>query len=126
MAVSLLVTGGLIVFGGPLFGLFTSDPEIIALGKQILLIEFVLEIGRSINIVMVRCLVAVGDVNFPVSLGIASMFVINPFSVSESSLSKKSLPKTRSTSSTSSSPSSIQLVGESCTMPFSSSSSCVN
>ena len=77
MAVSLLVTGGLILFGGPLFGLFTSDPEIIALGKQILLVEFVLEIGRSINIVMVRCLVAVGDVNFPVSLGIVSMWGIS-------------------------------------------------
>ena len=36
-----------------------------------------LEIGRSINIIMVRCLVAVGDVNFPVSLGIVSMWGIS-------------------------------------------------
>ena len=35
------------------------------------------EIGRSVNIVMVRCLVAVGDVNFPVGLGIFSMWGVS-------------------------------------------------
>lgn len=76
-AVSLAVTALLFAFARPIFGLFTADAAVIELGRRILLIEFVLEIGRSVNIVMVRCLVAVGDVNFPVGLGIFSMWGVS-------------------------------------------------
>ena len=52
------ITVGLAVvmalLGGPLFSLFTSDPRILALGRQILWVEVLLEVGRSVNIVMVR------------------------------------------------------------------------
>ncbi len=78
-AVSISVTALLCCFSGPVFGLFTSDPEVLSLGRQILLIELVLELGRSINIVMVRCLVALGDVNFAVGLGTVSMWVVSVF-----------------------------------------------
>ena len=78
-AVSISVTAILCCFSGPIFGLFTSDPAVLELGRQILLIELVLELGRSINIVMVRCLVALGDVNFAVGLGTVSMWVVSVF-----------------------------------------------
>ena len=76
-AVSISVTALLCCFANPVFRLFTSDPAVIALGRQILLIELVLELGRSINIVMVRCLVALGDVNFAVGLGTVSMWLVS-------------------------------------------------
>ena len=64
------------VFARPLFSFLTSDPAIIALGQQIMIIEIVLEIGRSVNIVMVRNLQAVGDVAFPTAIGILSQWII--------------------------------------------------
>lgn len=64
------------VFARPLFGLFSSDPAVIALGQRVMMLEVVLEIGRSFNIVLVRNLQAVGDVKFPVLTGIVSQWVI--------------------------------------------------
>lgn len=53
----------LMCLGGKyIFLIFTDNPEIIALGRRILVIEIVLEIGRAVNIVMTKCLIAVGDV----------------------------------------------------------------
>ena len=78
-AVSVAVTAILVLFSGPIFDFLTPDAAIAALGRQILRIELVLEIGRSINIVMVRCLVALGDVNFPVVLGVVSMWGVSVF-----------------------------------------------
>ena len=39
-------------------------------------IEIFLEIGRSINIVMTKCLVAINDVYFPVIIGILSQWTV--------------------------------------------------
>ena len=64
------------LFAGQLYGLFSADPRVIALGRQVLLIEIFLEIGRSFNIVLVRNLQAVGDVRFPVLVGICSQWII--------------------------------------------------
>ena len=47
--------------------------------RQILLVELVLEIGRSVNIVMVRGLTTAGDVWFPVLVGIFSMWAVAVF-----------------------------------------------
>ncbi len=60
----------------PLFGFFSSDPAVIALGQQVFLVEIFLEIGRCFNIVLVRNLQAAGDVAFPVSIGICSQWLI--------------------------------------------------
>ena len=57
-------------------GLFTSDERVLALAHQVLLVEIFLEIGRSINIVMVKALIAVGDVKFPVACGITCQWVV--------------------------------------------------
>lgn len=53
-----------------IFLMFTDNPEVIALGRRILFIEIILEAGRAINIVMTRCLVAVGDIKTPTFVGI--------------------------------------------------------
>lgn len=74
------VTVGLSVLvallAGPLFGLLTSDARVIALGQLVMLVEIPLELGRAFNIVLVRNLQAVGDVKFPVAVGIASQWLV--------------------------------------------------
>ena len=69
----------LLLFCDPVYSLFTDDPAIHALGRQIILVELALEIGRSINIIMVKTLTTAGDVWFPVVIGIFSMWTISVF-----------------------------------------------
>ena len=57
-------------------GLFTNERLILDLCHQVLFVEIVLEIGRSINITMVKCLIATGDVNVPVIFCVFSAWVI--------------------------------------------------
>lgn len=48
------------------YGIFgIVDEELLAIGKTVLLIEIVLEIGRAFNIVFVRALQTSGDIAFP-------------------------------------------------------------
>ena len=76
LAVSELLTLLILVFCDPIYSIFTDDPAIHALGRQILLVELVLELGRSVNIVMTRCLTTAGDVWYPVTIGIFSMWLV--------------------------------------------------
>jgi putative MATE family efflux protein len=57
-----------------LFGIFSSNPAVLELGKKILLIEVFLEIGKCSNVVLVRSLQATGDIKFPMMIGIVSMW----------------------------------------------------
>lgn len=59
-----------------LFHLFTNDPRVLALGKNIMLIEIILEIGKCSNITLVRSLQATGDIRFPMFVGITSMWAV--------------------------------------------------
>ena len=61
----------------PVFGLFTSNEEIIALGTSVLLTNFILEAGRSRNLVLVNALRAAGDVQFPLYIGLVSMWLFS-------------------------------------------------
>ncbi|CUM94150.1 MATE family efflux transporter [Turicibacter sanguinis] len=59
-----------------LFGIFTSDANILSLGHTLLLINVLLEIGRATNLVLTNALKAAGDINYPFILGIVGMWVI--------------------------------------------------
>lgn len=59
-----------------LFGLFKADNKVLELGKTILLIDIILQIGKCSNIVLVRSLQATGDIRFPMMIGISSMWVV--------------------------------------------------
>jgi len=76
MVLALSITSIFYVNSDRIFRIFTTDPDILKLGKTILFIEFFLEIGRSVNIVMTKCLIAVGDVIFPVTTGIIFMWSV--------------------------------------------------
>lgn len=58
----------------PLISLVTTDPEVILLAHEVLLVEIFLEVGRAVNIVMVGCLQAVGDIKTPMLVGIFGMW----------------------------------------------------
>ena len=66
--------GVLCLLRRPIFGMFTSDGDIIALGASVLLTNFILEAGRSRNLILVNALRAAGDVNFPLYIGLFSMW----------------------------------------------------
>lgn len=54
---------------------FTTDPEILSLAHNVLLVEIFLELGRAVNIVMVGCLQAAGDIRTPMLVGIFGMWL---------------------------------------------------
>ena len=76
IAVSVGLTGIIYFNSDLIFGIFTNDPQILALAKEIVFVEFALEVGRSVNIAMTRTLVATYDVNVPVIAGVLSAWGI--------------------------------------------------
>lgn len=58
----------------PLMGVFTKDAAIITMGAAVILSDFVLELGRSRNLVLVNALRAAGDVRYPLYIGLFSMW----------------------------------------------------
>lgn len=80
---ALLVTLGMsvfvLVFRVQLFGIFTSDASIIALGAGVLFVDLFLEIGRATNVTLIFSMRSAGDVHFPVIVGVLSMWGISTF-----------------------------------------------
>lgn len=72
--VAMAAMGVLCLLRRPVFAMFTSDGDIIALGASVLLTNFILEAGRSRNLILVNALRAAGDVNFPLYIGLFSMW----------------------------------------------------
>lgn len=67
------------LFRNQIMGIFTDNPEIIALGAFILIIDILLEMGRVVNLIVIGGLKAAGDVNFPMVVGIVSMWGVSTF-----------------------------------------------
>ena len=67
------------MFRYQLIGIFTSDPEVINFGANILLLNIVLEFGRATNLVLIACLRGAGDVIYPTGCAIFSMWAISVF-----------------------------------------------
>lgn len=76
MAVCMTMNTVFLLFSNQVFGLFTQDPEVLALARKLLIIEYVLEFGRSINVVMVRSLVTTGDIYAPLTAGVISQWLV--------------------------------------------------
>lgn len=77
--VSIVMSAILFLCSDFIFGLFTQDPVMIALGKQIMFVEIFLEIGRTFNLVIIRSMQAAGDIKYPVTIGIISMWGVAAF-----------------------------------------------
>ena len=61
----------------PLIGLFTDDPEVISVCTEIILLNCILELGRTTNLVMISCMRGAGDVYFPTACAIFSNWLLS-------------------------------------------------
>jgi putative MATE family efflux protein len=64
------------LFHRSVLGLFSDDPGILALASTVLLVAIVHEPGRNFNTVFTPALKGAGDVRFPVTVGMLSMWGI--------------------------------------------------
>lgn len=71
---SIVLLGILCLIRKPMMGIFTDDSAIITMGAAVILSDFVLELGRSRNLVLVNALRAAGDVRYPLYIGLFSMW----------------------------------------------------
>lgn len=73
---SIIISITLAIFSTFIFKLFSNDNEVIKLCAQIMWIEVLLEIGRAVNITLVRALQTSGDVIFPTALAIIFCWIV--------------------------------------------------
>ncbi len=66
-----------VLFRNSLLDIFTDNPQVIALGANVLLINLVLEFGRTSNLVLIACLRGSGDVFYPTVCAIFSNIIIS-------------------------------------------------
>lgn len=76
LAITIFVSVLVLILHYPILRMFTNNSDLIMLCRNILLVDLFLEIGRCANVVIINCLRAAGDVNFPVIMGILSMWGI--------------------------------------------------
>ena len=74
--VSMLFCTILVLFRVPLLGILTDNQAIISLAGTVLLYNFIVEAGRSQNLIFVYALRASGDVRFPFYMSVISMWSI--------------------------------------------------
>ena len=74
--VSLVISFVIAFTGESLLGIFTDNPMIIAVAVPVLWAIVFIEPGRAFNMVLMGSLKSVGDVRFPVVIGIISMWGI--------------------------------------------------
>lgn len=79
IAVLLNAAGSILIclFGSPLLGLFTGNPEILTLARPILLIDIFVEIGRAFNHIEDNSLRGAGDVLFSMVVSITSCWTMS-------------------------------------------------
>ena len=77
LGISMAVSMTGIVLRHQLMGIFTADMAVIEMGSNILIINIVLELGRTTNIVIIASLRGAGDVYYPTACAIFSMWVIS-------------------------------------------------
>ena len=71
----IVVAGIFAIFSEPIVGLFTKDPEMIKLVGLLLLVDIILEIGRSSNLIYGFALKTSGDAIFPMVIAVVFMFL---------------------------------------------------
>lgn len=66
----------LVLFGGNLLGLFTKDPEILALCASLLWLNLLLQPGKMVNMALVNALNAVGDTRYTMIISLIFMWAV--------------------------------------------------
>lgn len=66
-------------FSGPLLSLFTTDPLILSMGRTLMLIDILVEIGRGFNHIEESSLRGAGDVLYPMIISMISCWTMSIF-----------------------------------------------
>lgn len=74
---NLLLSCLIFLFAEPLLGCFTKDPQIISMGRQLMLIDIFVEIGRGFNHVEENSLRGAGDVLYPMTVSMISCWTMS-------------------------------------------------
>ncbi|MFD1849722.1 MATE family efflux transporter [Oceanobacillus bengalensis] len=74
MIVSTVASLAVAFIGDPILSIFTTNPEILVIAIPVLWAIVFIEPGRAMNIVLMGSLKSVGDVRFPVVIGVISMW----------------------------------------------------
>ena len=77
LVLSLSVCAAGVLLRYNLMGIFTENKEVIELGANILLLNILLEFGRTTNLVVIANLRGAGDVYFPTACAVFSMWFIS-------------------------------------------------
>ena len=77
LAIVMTVSIAGVIFRSNLVDIFTDDKAVIMLGSNILLINLILELGRTSNLVLIACLRGSGDVFYPTLCAIFSNILIS-------------------------------------------------
>lgn len=77
LGITIIMSILIAIMGPHIIGLFTSNPTIIQIGSTILWLDVLVEIGRVFNLVLIFAVKAAGDVNYPVTIGILSMWLVS-------------------------------------------------
>ena len=77
MAISIIVSIANFLLSRWTLGFFTENTTIIEIGRKVMFVAIFLEIGRCINLIVIRSMRSAGDVVFPTVLGIGSMWGIS-------------------------------------------------
>ncbi|KGY09085.1 MATE family efflux transporter [Vibrio sinaloensis] len=72
--VSTIVTVSIYLLRDSIIAIFTTQPEIAALTASLIAGSIILEAGRVFNLIFISALKAAGDIQFPVKMGILSMW----------------------------------------------------
>lgn len=74
---STVITTLVYLFRFQLLDIFSQDPEVVLLTAGLLGGSILLEAGRAFNLVFISCLKGAGDIDFPVKIGILSMWGVS-------------------------------------------------
>ena len=74
---NILLSVLIFLFAEPLLGCFTDDPAIISMGKTLMLIDILVEIGRGFNHIEENSLRGAGDVVYPMVVSIISCWTMS-------------------------------------------------
>ena len=77
LLIALAVSGLGVIFRTQLLGIYTDDAEVITMGANVLLINLLLEFGRTTNLVLIASLRGAGDVSFPTACAITSNWAVS-------------------------------------------------
>lgn len=74
MLVSFVLTLLLYFNSNAIFGVFTRDAAVLSIIHSVLLIDLFLELGRAVNIMVIRALLSAGDTTYPLYCALVSMW----------------------------------------------------